>query len=683
MNSRTHLPKNIAYIIAPLVVALLVGLVHIIPTAYMVLRLGSKYKGIFAFRSADAEHYNVNIRMAMLGFYSNQNNYLAEGRTSPKGGLPPVRSEAILGFIGAKLGVPIGSYIVMMRFFLPALAFSLLYILFRSILNISRRQAVFWSCLIMFSPYLLFGWFGPISRPVYEVLSENEYHLPWQEQYFIATLPFARIVNPQFSGLFFIAAMITLFKLMQGKKKALWFIASAFLFYLNFRFYFYFWSTLGALLGLLFLLSCLMRDKKNILLLGAFMALSFLGALPQVIAILKHSANSGINFAYVHSRAPIISPGCVTAFLILAGAIVLLWKKILSFNDAAIVLAMPLTVLTVMNQQVVTGRIVQPWHYELFVAPILLAIALGIVCNRTEISQRILAFLKKKAESHSMLLPILSMVIMVFLFLCGMTLFFYYFKLAPQMEDAMTYISAAALMAFLAASFFQIIITMASHANTNVENLKHILGLGLILLVFAQGMTRQSFVASKTYQQAAGIQHLAAPFAWLEKNTPPNSVVLSSFGVAERIPLFTHNAVYLCKNAIHEHIPSEEERFNRVFNYFILTGHDEDRFRARLAEWPYGYLFWGIQNLEPKKDLYSFGKLPSISEKYIKKLLVKYMEKRKITISFILREYKLDYIFFSPAEKDFFPVEPAAWLNLEKVYEDETPVIIYKIKTDF
>jgi len=59
------------------------------------------------------------------------------------------------------------------------------------------------------------------------------------------------------------------------------------------------------------------------------------------------------------------------------------------------------------------------------------------------------------------------------------------------------------------------------------------------------------------------------------------------------------------------------------------------------------------------------------------------MEKRKITISFILREYKLDYIFFSPAEKDFFPVEPAAWLNLEKVYEDETPVIIYKIKTDF
>lgn len=682
MNPEQSNKKTVIYIITPFLLALIVGLVHIIPSAYMVLRLGKEYKGIFAFRSADAEHYNVNIRMAMLGYYINQNNYLAEGRTSPKGGLPPLRSEAILGFIGAKLGVSIGSYIVMMRFFFPALAFLLLYIMFRSALNIPRHQAVFWSCLILLSPYLLFGWFGPISRPIYEVLSENEYNLPWQEQYYIATLPFARVVNPQFSGLFFIAAVIALFNLMQGRRRILWFLASAILLYLNFRFYFYFWSTLGALLGLLFIFSCIYRDKKNILWLGALLLMGIAGALPQVFSILQHSAHSGINYAYVHSRTPIISPGCISALIVLIITLRLLQRKILSRDIAAIVLALPLTVLTAMNQQVVTGRIVQPWHYELFVSPILLAIALGIICNRTEASRRFLAFLKQKARQDSMMLPILSMIVMAFLFICGVALFFYYFKLAPKLEDAMTYISAAAIMTFLTASLFQLIIFMTKRPRWYVEKLKPLLGLGLIVLVFAQGITRQSFVATKAYQQAAGIQHLAAPFDWLEKNTPPNSAVLSSFGVAERIPLFTHNAVYLCKNAIHEYI-TEEERLNRSINYFLLTGHDEKKFRDRLAEWPYGYLFWGIQGLESKKDLYSFGKLPSVSEENIKKLLVKYKEKKEISLSFILREYKLDYIFFSPVEKDFFPVDPSAWLNLEKVYEDKTPVIIYKVKTDF
>ncbi len=124
--------------------ALAVGVIYILPSIYVPLRLGGSYKGIFPFQSADEEHYDVTIKMAMEGFYHNRNNYLHEGRRKPSHSLPPFRAEAILGYIGGNLGFHIGTYIVLLRFFLPMTAFILFYAIFRA-LGISKPAALFWA----------------------------------------------------------------------------------------------------------------------------------------------------------------------------------------------------------------------------------------------------------------------------------------------------------------------------------------------------------------------------------------------------------------------------------------------------------------------------------------------------------------------------------------------------------
>ena len=106
--------------------AIAVGVIHILPSAYVPLRLGGAYRGIFPFQSADEEHYDVCIKAAMEGFYHNRNNYLQEGSTEPSGSLPPFRPEAILGYIGKKIGFGIATYIVFLRFLLPVIAFIIL-----------------------------------------------------------------------------------------------------------------------------------------------------------------------------------------------------------------------------------------------------------------------------------------------------------------------------------------------------------------------------------------------------------------------------------------------------------------------------------------------------------------------------------------------------------------------------
>jgi hypothetical protein len=213
------------------------------------------------------------------------------------------------------------------------------------------------------------------------------------------------------------------------------------------------------------------------------------------------------------------------------------------------------------------------------------------------------------------------------------------------------------------------------------QRLRHFLNTFLILFLIFEGSTRQAYISALGAQRARPLQALAPAFQWLNKHTPPNSVVMSGFETAERIPLHTHNAVYMCKNAIHESM-GVEERHQRAMNYFLLAGYEAKRFREKLAQWPFGYLFWGVCPLEPKNDVYSFGKLPPVTDDFLKNLLVKYEKKTETSLSSIAKEWTLNYIFFGPEERAFFLREPALLPFAQKVYGDNTPVIIYQLKID-
>lgn len=651
--------------------ALIVGLMHSLPMIYVRCRLGSEYKGIFPLQSADEEHYDVSIKTAMDGYYHHKNNYLFEGRDVRKGGVPPFFSEKILGYIGGKLNLSLSCWILVMRFLFPALAFLMMYGLFRSV-NVSRYQALFWSFFNLLTPYLLYGWFDIVARPFFRVLSDNGWKALWYEQYAIANLPWARTVNPQFSGLFFLPALICLVKIIRGRKTWLWLILFLILGYVNFRLYFYFWSCLGALMAVAFVFSFLYRKRRILYPLGAVLLLGLIYGHSWVISLI-FTPGSGIN-----SHLPVISPGCVVAFLLILIGIIRSGKGSLASTDMILFFMMPIGVLVCMNQNILTGKIVQPWHYELFITPLLLSIALSILINREDVLNRICESMKRKLYQNHRLFLVVSVSLFLLLFIAGTILFFYYFKLSPNFKDAMFYIITGALGFLCLVIYFRIFLYLVVFTSLPVKRLVYYLGLGLLLLIFIQGLTRQAYISVRLKRRAVTNQYLAAPFRWLRENTPPDTTVLASFDVSERIPLYTHNAIYLCKNAYHEVIKSPEDRRERALNYFILTGYNLDSFRSVLAVWPYGYLFWRFQKIQAQKDLYSFTGENRVPDDVLNQVLGRFEEKSKNDITNIMNEYPLDFIFWGPEEQKFFKSPPANLPYLSKVYEDKTPVIIYK-----
>jgi hypothetical protein len=667
-------------IILLVICALLVGVIHIFPSIYVRLRLGSDYRGIFPLQSADEEHYAVQIHAAMNGYYNNANNYLAEGWGAKSKGFPPFYPYPILGFIGGISGLSIGAYIIAMRFVFPAVGFLLIYALFLA-LGVSRRGALAWAFLNLLAPYLFYGWAEPVSRPVYDVLRKWGFSLLWHEQYAIASLPWARVVNPQFTGLFFAGAVFCLVKIVRGGRALLWLLPAAIFLYINFRFYFYFWSTLGAILATAFLFSILFRNKRAILPLGVLLLLGIAKALPFASRLIIHPDVSGVNVAYVLSHNPVISPACVGAIiLLLAGG--RYHRQIFNLPaDAIIFFTMPIVCLITMNQQLITGRIVQPWHYELFTSPLLLSVSLAILLWRMDMTTRMLSFLKERAQQGGYLPSVLAAgATIVFFFICA-ELFFYYFHLAPGLGNAMHYITAAAIETLLIAVLIQILLTLLSHSSWDVKRLSALTATCVAVFIVLEGFSRQAYISALTAQRARPLQALAPAFTWLNQNTAPGSAVLASFATSELIPLYAHNTVYLCKNAFHEPAGTPDARRSRAMNYFLLTGHNAAQFRQRLFEWPYGYLFWGIKSpVAAKNDLYSFGNLPPVSEEFLKNLLVIYEQKGKNSISSIAGEFTLNYIFFGPEEHRFFHRDPASLEFARKVYEDKTPITIYQVE---
>jgi hypothetical protein len=658
-------------------VSILVGIIHILPSIYVPFRLGSEYKGIFPFQSADEEHYDVCIKKGMESSCFNRNNYLKEGLRDKKSTFPPFKSEYILGFFGRFTGLSISSYIVLLRFLLPIAAFYLFYAIFRSF-GVSGNIAVFWSLVNLLAPYLIFGWIDPFSRPLYTVLAGKGVNLLWFEQYAMATLPWSRMVNPQFSGLFFLGAIICLVKITRSEKPWYWFLPTGILFYINFRLYFYFWSTLGAMLGLIFVLSVVCRNKKAIFPLGAIMAAGLIKGLPFALRILKSKNEALRDYAYTLSHSPIFSPGCFISIVIIVLGLLFIRHLKKEKGDIEIFFAAPLTFLISMNQNIITGKIVQPWHYELFTGAVLLTISISILMSRTDFLCVMINYFRKLNKKYPHFHPLIMAAVILDFFVIGMILFFYYFKLAPNMPDAMFYISVAAFLALLTALFIQGFIYLIFSSGRNTSGIISYLVVGACILIIFEGITRQSFIAARSEKRARPIQKYATAFKWLNDNTAPGSTVLASFSVSERIPLFTHNTVYLCKNAIHEYAGSKSERWNRALNYFYLTGHNTGQFGQKLDIWPYGYLFWGLQELKPEKDLYSFGNLDPVPLNKLKNLLVKYSDKCKNPILSVVEEYSLNYIFFNRSNWDIFIKDPAGLPFVKPAFEDG-PIVIYRV----
>ncbi|MCX7765749.1 MAG: hypothetical protein N2246_03470 [Candidatus Sumerlaeia bacterium] len=247
------------------VLALIVAVLHLFPEylSYVLAPSTRNTPRLLFLLGADDEHYLVQLCTAYAGKFQPGNRYIYEHRMiddslSRKFALNGINGLGVLGKIS---GLSFPTFINLSRIICPLIAFILLYFLFNSLGTFSKISAGVFSLLTIIAPYLVYGHLHFLNRLILELL------LPlksgWNEQLLNSYLPWARLVNPQFSGLFFLAALWCLINFV--KKPAGWryLLLSLPLLWLNYKFYFYFWSALGALMVLLFILA--LGFKKRVI----------------------------------------------------------------------------------------------------------------------------------------------------------------------------------------------------------------------------------------------------------------------------------------------------------------------------------------------------------------------------------------------------------------------------------
>ena len=172
--------------------------------------------------------------------------------------------------------------------------------------------------------------------------------------------------------------------------------------------YFYLWTTAAAFLSALTLIWLIIRPenwKENLrfLILTDIIAFSFL--LPYAYLLSKRAASTDAVQLLVLTHAPdlfrVPAIVCYAALLILAVAIALKFAKIKE-HSTVFLIAFAVVPFIVFNQQIITGRSLQPFHYEFYVVNYL--VALTVVLMLTIFLKRI-----KQPKIYSAILLIVGL----------------------------------------------------------------------------------------------------------------------------------------------------------------------------------------------------------------------------------------------------------------------------------
>jgi hypothetical protein len=202
----------------------------------------------------------------------------------------------------------------------------------------------------------------------------------------------------------FFLAMIALVWLMVNtedlRKRTVYCVLASLCFaFTNFS-YFYTWTTAAAWLGCLALIWIIARPEGFLRDFKAFFALGagcFLSLIPYAILISNRSHTMDDVQLLVLTHAPDFNrvPEYISSAVLLIIATGVLLKIInLRERETLFAISLALVPLVVFNQQIITGRSLQPIHYQVFignyVAALALVVAVGILLKKTEIFNKTL-----------------------------------------------------------------------------------------------------------------------------------------------------------------------------------------------------------------------------------------------------------------------------------------------------
>lgn len=209
------------------------------------------------------------------------------------------------------------------------------------------------------------------------VAFEGELRAYVEKQILVDFFPFLRRYQPGFAFPFFFlfCGSVWLSLVAETRRKAaLYSLLSGIVFALLVFSYFFLWTAAAAWLACIFLLNLLWHREnlRNLLInVGTITIIGTVALIPYSLMLSERGAHIDSVQLLTNTHLPDIdSPSMIFGLIITIGIALLVWRRKADIKSAhtLFALAFAVTPLVLFNQQIVTGRSLQPVHYELFIA---------------------------------------------------------------------------------------------------------------------------------------------------------------------------------------------------------------------------------------------------------------------------------------------------------------------------
>jgi hypothetical protein len=303
------------------------------------------FRGIEIMPGDQEQYYAARVREVMDGFSGGGNTFYSSPKDQPA--MQPALAEWCIAQMARLFGLDAMPAFVLAK---GILAFGLVLAMVSFFTLATGKK---WESLLTVTILLFAG---------------SALHAPWNLPGFLFsslsldTLRFARLVHPLWSALWFFAALAALASWLRerGVRKILFMIFS---FAMMLYSYVYAWTYFGALLGFLFLWTCVRRDAarvRDLLLLTAGITIFGIPYLLHTWVLIHHPwyADTAARLGLVHLRTPVFGVWAAV-FLFLSPFANRAWRE-----TAPLFPLLALSGILALNQQIITGIFLVPHHYH-------------------------------------------------------------------------------------------------------------------------------------------------------------------------------------------------------------------------------------------------------------------------------------------------------------------------------
>ncbi|MFH1575552.1 MAG: hypothetical protein ABIB55_01240 [Candidatus Nealsonbacteria bacterium] len=346
-----------------IVLALVASIIIALPQLYLRADLKDDYQGVELLGMGDEVPWLSRVREAYDGYLAISNAYFKEGKSDPYI-VQPLGSD-IIALFGRVFSMDINNTMLFSRFLFSFLVFLLIY---GFIFVFTRHKTT----ALAMSAFLFLGnaFFNrPALLNILSGLSPDPS---------LKYVNYTRPVNPLMTHFFFFGFLFFYWLFLDKKQKKYGFLSAIFL-GLSFYDYFYTWTFLYAFLGVLGVIYIFQKkwsDLKNIVFIVAGAAVI---ALPYLYNFYQTVMWS--NYLEIGGRIGLISSRSLTlGFLVpLSLLVVFLFFPRKNKGQYFFALALAITPFIVLNQQMITGQVMQSAKYHWYYNVPLAIIFLGII----------------------------------------------------------------------------------------------------------------------------------------------------------------------------------------------------------------------------------------------------------------------------------------------------------------